>query len=166
MNQRDNAFYRSEVDVVLKKLRLHCLGLDRRLTDILPEPYRSLPLERKASHLARQLFFQVVKQDPYAEREDLKRTWQWLYVVILHLLTECNEADQTFGNLVRLIGLDYFTRLVFFEHSGPLAADIRDNLFAPPLLEDLELAVISLLDSRRLLTEGKRVSRQLKELAG
>lgn len=145
MNRRDSIEYRKQVDDLMKKLRWRCLGLDTPLTVILPEQQKSLPPEGQASCLARQILFHLAAQDPSAEKKELERSFHWLYAIILYLLTECSEEDQIFGNLVRIVELDFFVRSELFMNFGDLVADIRDNLFVPAPLESLELNIISLL---------------------
>ena len=103
----------------------------------------------------------MTRQNLTATREELKRSFQWLYVIILFLLTECNEEDHVFGNLVRVLELDYFTRENLFERFGEISADIRDDLFIPTPLESLELTILPLLDNAKKLEKGRRLYMQL-----
>lgn len=157
MNRRDSMEYRKQVDVLMKKLRWRCLGLDTPLTAILPEQQKGLPPEGQASCLTRQILFHLAGQEATAEKEELERSFHWLYAVILYLLTECNEEDQIFGNLVRIVELDYFVRSDLFMRFGDLAANIRGNLFVPAPLERLELMLLSLLDSAKKLERGRQL---------
>lgn len=164
MSGLDNFYYLKRVDKLTQKLRARCLGYDLHLMELLPESCRTLPEDRKAMQLARQILFQLTEQCPAAEREELERSWQWLYSIALYLFREIREEDQNFGGLLKLAEVDYFARHTISRNMLGIEGAILEDLTQPEPLEQLEETVLTLLDRNGMLEEGKKLCKQIERL--
>jgi len=143
----DEKSYLSRVERTMNKLRATCLGQNVRLTAILPEHFKKSPSEEQARQVAEQLLFVLAT---VAENEDLPNGQllecrKWLHDVTLYLLEQCNEDDQTFEQMKKLIFLPQGVRALVFRSflDGSCKELIED--IPPILLKELDLAILVLL---------------------
>jgi len=155
MDRSDSFVYRAKVENLFKEMRKHCMGQNIPLTSILPEEPELSTNEEKATFLGKQILFQVADFHPNADEDDLELCWQWLYATILYLLNVCTEEDHTFGNLIRLIGMSQTTREHLLANYASICSDICDSPTTPYPLEDLDTAVLALLDAHGELDNAK-----------
>ena len=164
MDKWDSFLYLKKADRLTQQLRSRCLGHDKLLVDILPESCRELPADRQAMHLARQILFQLAEQCPSAVREEFERSWQWLYAIVLYVLRFLNAEEQTFGSFLKIAGMDYFARHSFFKNVFGIDDAIREDMTQPEPMEQLEEAVLTLLDANGLLENGKALIKRMEWL--
>ena len=155
MDKWDSMFYIKSLDQRLQELRGRCLGYDVPLCALLPEDCRALPARRQAEQLARQILFQLAGYCSETECGAVERCWQWLYAMLLYLLRGCSEDDHTVEGLVKLAELDYFRRVSLFQNFCGIEPAIREDLTQPEPLTHLEIALLTMLDERGLLENGK-----------
>ena len=156
MDKQDALIYKSDVERTLEQLRVKCFGLDRMVTDILPEEKRGLTPEGQAAWIAGQILFQLVKLYPDHSADELGESGEWLYSTTLFLLTRISTTDRTFKDMIKVIRLDPLLRKELFAPIADQAEAIREGMFTPEPLEHLQLAVLCLLDSKKMLKSGKR----------
>lgn len=138
--------YIKEVDKAMERLRAHCLGQNRKLVEVLPLHMRDKTTKEQAEQLAGQLLFALLSASygAYCDGSQQTRCRQWLEDLICYLLEKCNEEDQTFYNLVRLVKSSRDVRNIMFEKYLDTESDIRTHE-PPQLLQELELAIWWLL---------------------
>ena len=156
---RDLADYIKEVDQALEDLRAKCLGQDVSFHVLLPEEAEFWPCEEKAEYITKLLLFSLAKVEPcFSIVPELEESSAWLKTLLLYLMKQCNPEDQTFANVTKITRLDGGIRECMFE----------DNAYAvlcttPPfLLHSLDLAILSLLDTRALVPGNANFLTQIK----
>lgn len=135
----DEKYYLQKVDSTLEKLRSYCLGQNTRLLAILPNHFLTHTSEQQSRQIAKQILFAMAKtMSEDISTEELNRSSAWLQTVTQYLLEECNDTDQTFQEMKRLIFLpQHIRQIVFCDVSGLVGKDIRENE-PPGLLKELD----------------------------
>lgn len=158
--------YLIRVKKAVRRLEERCLGMETFLSAALPRHLRTQPPPQQAEHLADQLLFAMAKT--CAEPELLERegavTALWLEKLILYLLTQCAEQDQTFRELRRLVTISPLTRQILFEkHPSIYCEALAHN--PPELFETYEAAVVHLLNRTGQLEPARELCQKLESLA-
>ena len=164
MNKWDSFVYLKKVDKQVQLLRERCLGYHVSLPALLPKNCAKLSAHQLATQLAQQLLFRLVEHYPDADRDELEHSWQWLHAMLLYLFEKCSAEDQTVGKLVKLAGMDYFARRSLYRNIVGIDRAVLDDLVAPTLLENLDTALLTLLDQHGKLEKEKEMYKQLEAL--
>lgn len=137
--------YIRRVDRMLKRLRVHLLGLDTRFEHLLPEELKDQKVEKQAAYLADRLLF-CLAVDEETDQEELGRSRAWLYEVILFLLMEVNECDHDLASILKLFDLSLGARacLLTDEKIGGRFRHLKTDRHAPVDRETLEAAMLRL----------------------
>lgn len=139
------------VDSLLAYLRRHLLGLDSPVSSLLPEPLQKRPPEERAKWLADRLLYAVAQLDGLALPCELEQLRGWLYEVVLYLITNCLQEDQTVSSILRLLELDPEHRCIVFgkaKYGGQfprLATDKSTSRLLPVLV----VALVELVPKER-----------------
>ena len=149
MDLRSNEVYLKRVDSTIEQLRGRCLGQDVPLMAVLPSHLLTESEESRADHLTRQLLFALAAVSE--EDGEYQRSEIWLRGAILYLLWECNREDHTFRSLVQIVKLPQGVRALLFHRDGAPKNDdyaaLREDAEMPEPLEELELAILCLLET-------------------
>lgn len=156
--------YIKEVDKALERLRARCLGQNRMLVEVLPLHMKDKPTKEQAEQLAGQLLFALVNASygTHCDGPQQARCRQWLEDLIRYLLEKCNEEDQTFYNLMRLVRSPTDVRNLMFEKYLDAESDVRTHE-PPKLLQKLELAIWWLLGVHKKQGNAKKVLQAMKQ---
>lgn len=160
----DEKFYLTQVEKTMDKLRAACLGQDIDLSSVLPQHFKNRSPEEQAKQLAEQITFVLVAAADYANKslDQLPECRGWLYNVTLYLLQQCNEEDQTFAQMKKLIFLPQSIRRIMFLTflEGSCKELLQDD--PPPLLkEEFDIAILALLNAHGLFSRAKNMHASL-----
>jgi len=145
--------YRLQVKALTDDFYAACLGQNTHITAIVPQNLVYTPMTM-AANIARQLTSTLA---PFGGDTECQK---WLYDIALYLLTECNEDDQTFREIVLLANVKDHIRDALFSSLGQ-----RKSRGTPPVaLKYLDLAIIQLLKSKGLFENAEMVFTKLNSI--
>ena len=154
-----------DVDLTLEHFRALCLGQHKNLTDILPASLQGQALESQADFIARQLLFALIRvAKDSISAEQYQQAHKWLSTLILYLLREYRNYDQTFFNLHRLIFLPSDTRQILFEnYNSPQKTFLLFNS-PPDILRNFDVVTWWLLDTLKLTAEAEKAHSAIQNI--
>lgn len=137
--------YIRRVDRTLKKLREYLLGLDTQLVELLPQKLRTAETEQQSAYLADRLLFCLASEETLDENE-LRSSRNWLYEVILYLLSEVDDNDHDLANILMLFDLPLDVRKIMLGsiENSDYFFHIKTELEPPICQEELEAAMLRL----------------------
>lgn len=157
------SIYLHNVEDTLQQLRTKCLGLDTSLTAILPCHLRQAPEDRKAAQLANQLVYALAATSLDTSPEELARSREWLYGIILYLLTECCEDDQTLLGIHTMIKATEAERWMLLKKLGEQVSLHSGESLPRVLTTRLDIFLLHLLVSCDRLEQSRMLYEKLKE---
>ena len=158
------ARYIAQVDELLKNLRGQLLGQDVQYESILPSALQPKNDATRCAYLADQMTFALARPLPLLQGEPLATAKAWIYETLLFLNAKCNDEDQTFASIIRIISLPEETRLIMFGDSASTFPHLWYDKSPPFSPQDLERALLNLASSKEGLEMNFSKTKKLLDL--
>ena len=163
---RDEELYLHRVEKAIEQLRTKCLGQDTALAEVLPSHFKQASQGRQAAQIAEQITYSLAAVSSQISPSELEESRQWLYGIVLYLLTNCNANDQSLGAIKRILEMPkQVRRILFLDADSQLYAVLREDAESPECLRDsFDAAVYRVLVSVERQKNAQEVYENLKEI--